>query len=67
MKKILVDKCTNCPFVGHAGGFGKIAYIPVCGKERGRQLPFTETSSGGRVTAHGTDEIPDWCPLENCA
>lgn len=65
MKKLIIDKCRNCPFVGHGGGFGNIAYIPSCGKSRGKELPYTEHASGGRITAHVTDEIPEWCPLDN--
>lgn len=65
MKKLIIDKCDNCPFVGHGGGFGNIAYIPVCEKMKHRELPYTEHASSGRITAHSTGEIPKWCPLSD--
>ena len=67
MKKIVVENCGSCPYVGHGGGFGNIAYIPNCGKSKGKKLPYTEHASGGRVTARGTGDIPIWCPLEDDA
>ncbi len=64
MRKILISKCSKCPFRDHGGGFGKILYIPICRKNHHEKLPYTEHASNGRVTAVGTDVIPEWCPLE---
>lgn len=65
MKKLIIDKCENCPFIGRGGSFGNIAYIPNCGKMNGRKLPYTEHASRGMVTARPTEQIPEWCPLED--
>jgi len=65
MKKIIVTDCGCCPYVSHGGGFGNIAYIPNCGKSNGKKLPYTEHASNGRITAHGTGVIPEWCPLDD--
>jgi hypothetical protein len=59
---IKVDSCRACPHWDHQGGFGKISYVPYCGKEN-RELPFTPVvGKRGNVVASGMD-IPDWCPL----
>ena len=64
-KKIVIEVCSKCPKVSHGGGFGKIAYIPMCNLGvTNRELPYEERASRGMVVAHGTDVIPDWCPLE---
>lgn len=67
MKKIIINSCEECPFKGQGGDFGEIAYIPHCKKSKHKDLPYTEYSSGGVVTASGTDEIPEWCPLEDAS
>lgn len=65
MKKIVINKCSSCPHIDHGGGFGQIAYIPVCGLNHRGNLPYTKHVSGNQIVATGTDVIPDWCPLEN--
>ena len=73
-KKIVVNNCTECPFIQHHGGFGNPAYIPYCSKAMlltDGNLPYTTSSrvTGGckspLVTAIPTGVIPDWCPLED--
>ena len=73
-RKIIITKCSECPNVCHKGAFGRVSYIPCCHLAHGRELPYTksvrEPLSGYRgnnystITATGTDEIPEWCPLE---
>lgn len=63
-RKIVIATCDQCPHQSHGGGFGAVAYIPWCSKAK-RELPWTPTANRhGRCTAVATDEIPDWCPLE---
>lgn len=69
MKCIPIPSCRECPSRDHKGGFGTIAYVPVC-RRTNRELPYTLGSGHrGRVIAVSSDEIPDWCPLpdtEDC-
>jgi hypothetical protein len=37
---IRITECRQCPSCDHKGGFGKIAYIPVC-RATGKELPYT--------------------------
>ena len=62
MKAVPVGECDRCPYKDHKGGFGQIAYKPVC-RKAGRDIPFTEHASNGRVVARAVVEIPAWCPL----
>lgn len=62
-KKIVITSCSQCPHTDHNGGFGKIAYLPVCTKKNRRHLPYEENASRGRVVATPTGVIPEWCPL----
>lgn len=69
-KKIVVNNCTECPYISHSGGFGSPAYIPICRKEVGyHELPYTKTIGSSRwspsLVAQATGVIPDWCPLED--
>lgn len=60
---IKLGSCGTCPHRGHKGGFGAVAYIPVCRKAN-RELPWEPKGDrNGRVTATASDQIPDWCPL----
>lgn len=63
-KKIAIPNCGVCPHKDHNGGFGKIAYLPMC-RAAHKELPYTETASKGRCYATPTLVIPEWCPLEN--
>lgn len=63
-KKLVVRDCGECPFLQHGGGFGRIAYIPRCGKS-GEQLPFTTAASRNMLVARREPGIPDSCPLED--
>lgn len=62
-RKIVIGSCSDCPNLKHSGGFGGIAYIPIC-HETGEMLPYTKSVSGNRIVATATGEIPDWCPLD---
>ena len=62
-KKIVIEKCTACPYIEHRGGFGNIMYKPFC-REVSCDLPFTvSVQQGNNVIATPTGVIPDWCPL----
>lgn len=64
-KKIVIKKCKNCPHVDHKGGFGHIAYIPVC-RLADKELPYrVERGYGTMIIAKQTGGIPTWCPLED--
>ena len=65
MKRLTIENCNECPFVDHKGGFGNVAYIPVCKRVGRKELPYTEHASNGRITARCTGVIPEWCPLED--
>ncbi len=65
MKKLLIETCEECPFITHGGGFAQISYIPKCLRNQNKILPYTEHASKGRITARVTNEIPDWCKLED--
>lgn len=65
-----IDSCKECPFVMHGGGFGQVAYIPLCSRtKKPETLPYTtHVSASGRfttVTASMTGNIPNWCPLRD--
>lgn len=63
-RKIVITSCGVCPHVDHAGGFGQIKYIPVCGVNGRKKLPYTEVCQNETMmVAQGTGVIPDWCPL----
>lgn len=63
-RKIVIAYCGQCPHKDHNGGFGKIAYIPVCKKKNRKILPYKcSVSDSGFVTAQLKNGIPDWCPL----
>jgi len=62
-RKIEIDTCLVCPHKAHRGEFGKISYVPVCGKEQRKELPYTTEKSHGIVHASPTGKIPDWCTL----
>lgn len=69
-KQIVINSCTECPYIHHRGGFGNPAYIPTCRKVRGsNELPYKTTIGSGRwsptTVAKATGVIPDWCPLED--
>ena len=67
-RKIVIKSCGRCPYRDHQGAFGKIAYVPACGKMENRVLPYTTSVDKynpkyERVITSLT-EIPEWCPLE---
>lgn len=64
-KHIIIRVCSECPNIEHGGGFGAVAYIPMCGKKNRELLYTVSGSQKGRCTARGVDVIPDWCPLED--
>lgn len=66
MRAILIESCKDCPSLEHNGGFGQVAYIPVCGRT-GRTLGYTKGVSGSRVVASYDGRIPDCCPLPEIA
>ena len=62
-RKIVLTDCQRCPSLDHKGGFGSVAYIPVC-RAVNKEQPYTvSVMDGGRVQASRTPGIPDWCPL----
>ena len=63
MKIIPVLSCRECPHSDHRGGFGQVAYLPVCRKAN-QEMPWEPVLNGTRVQAKQTVDIPDWCPLE---
>jgi len=53
-KKIVIEKCTACPYIEHRGGFGNIMYKPFC-SEVSCDLPFTvSVQQGNNVIATPT-------------
>jgi hypothetical protein len=61
---IRIKTCKECPYLGHKGAFGEIAYVPVCRKS-GKELPHTLGAGHKHVPlALGTNAIPEWCPLD---
>lgn len=66
MKKITQKTCRGCIHNEHGGGFGNPAYIPICNLSK-KTLPYivAPSASGRRTVASPTDEIPNWCELEN--
>ena len=62
-RKIVLTDCGQCPSCDHKGGFGRIAYVPVCRAAK-KDLPHTlHVGIGGGAQASRTPGIPDWCPL----
>ncbi len=62
-RKIVLTDCRGCPSLDHKGGFGSVAYIPVC-RAVNKEQPYTVSAmGGGRVQASKVPGIPDWCPL----
>lgn len=62
-KIIKIEKCRHCPNHTHKGGFGQVAYIPVCSLAN-KEQPWKLISDGRMAVAHQTVDIPEWCPLE---
>lgn len=63
-RKIVQQTCQGCQHKDHNGAFGNISCVPVCRFAK-QELPYTTTvGDSGRVHAHPTNVIPDWCPLE---
>lgn len=63
-RKIVQQTCSGCQYKDHNGAFGNISCVPVCRFAK-QELPYTTTvGDSGRVHAHPTNVIPDWCPLE---
>lgn len=72
MKCIPIPSCQECPHRDHKGGFGTVAYVPVCRKAN-KELPHTVEVGPNKVThrmfAKLAEGIPEWCPLpdtEDC-
>lgn len=64
-KCIPINSCKDCPSKDHKGAFGLIAYVPVCQKMHGKELPYAKYVPGNKATARSTGEIPEWCPLDD--
>ena len=63
-RKIVQQTCSGCQYKDHTGAFGTISCVPICRFAK-QELPYTTTvGDSGRVHAHPTNVIPDWCPLE---
>lgn len=63
-KTIIINKCSECPHVGHSGAFAAVAYKPRC-DNAGKPLPYKVGDNGrGGAVAKSKGGIPDWCPLE---
>ena len=62
-RMIPINTCFDCPHRDHQGAFGKVAYVPVCGKKN-RKLPYNVTTGPIGQQANPTGNIPAWCPLE---
>jgi hypothetical protein len=61
---IRIDSCHQCPGRSHTGGFGRVAYVPIC-RTANRELPYSiECGTVSMVIASQKPGIPDWCPLE---
>jgi hypothetical protein len=67
LRKIVISSCDKCPKSDHSGGFGPIAYIPVC-RLSNKTLPRSEEPDNSgrhiRIVAKPTNIIPDWRQLE---
>lgn len=59
---IKIEKCSECPFFEHGGGFGNPRYVPVCMNMR-KNLPYTTYADRNTLVARVIDEIPGECPL----
>lgn len=68
MKCIPIPSCAECPSRDHKGGFGTVAYVPVC-RKAARELPHTVRydTVPGRGVASLSEGIPEWCPLPDHA
>ena len=70
IQKIIIDRCTNCPDCTQINtkeeeGTGKTYYEEYeCGCGRSRKLGYQEWMYPGWEGTF-TDEIPNWCPLED--
>lgn len=64
-KVIRIENCSQCPSRDHKGAYGRISYIPVC-RAVGKELPYeVYIDRHFGVSAHASNIIPEWCPLEN--
>lgn len=65
-RKIVINRCDECPHRDHNGGFGSPAYVPVCRRASGKELPYMPVANrhGTGCNAAPTNVIPTWCPLE---
>lgn len=64
MKFIAVRTCEDCPDKNHKGGFGTVAYIPIClAVDKTLGYTTSATTDRGRVYAEYDGTIPKWCPL----
>lgn len=63
MRCIKIENCSECPNIGHKGGWGTISYIPICRKDN-KELPYTVKAYQTMICASVNDGVPDWCPLD---
>lgn len=60
---IKIESCEECPYLGHLGAFGDVAYKPLCQKSN-KTIPYSVTGDNcTRVRAVIKKEIPSWCSL----
>lgn len=68
MKIIKVETCTTCPYRSCHPVKDEIVRVPYCihhDADRGNNLPFVLATKSIVATAAPTNNIPDWCPLED--
>ena len=61
---IKIESCKGCPHNDHMGAFGRVAYVPICRLANKSQSWEPVADRNGRVSAHQTVDIPEWCPLD---
>lgn len=62
VKCIIIENCSQCPYLQHSGGFGYPKHKPICSNSS-RTLPYITKT--GFENAQGTNVIPEWCKLNN--
>jgi len=66
VRKIVITTCSKCPNRDHSGSFTQGGAKPICsGQFPSRELPYVASETRkGNPDRSPTNEIPDWCPLE---
>lgn len=65
-KSISINRCEDCPFKGHTGGFTKGGAKPCC--DHAETVKLKGPNCFDRTIPHDgqtkrTKRIPKWCPL----